>query len=191
MVIGDGMIGQMMEPVEFPAVEVGPPLDPGDWALTGCKGRPRRIVNSLFLDALELNDHNVKLKQKFGRITAAEQRWEMYNCEEKYDVIVTAFGMMARICRTAVDELKAEGVNVGLFRPITIKPYPFAPLRKAMDKAKRVLCVEMNMGQMLEDVRMACEGTKPIDFFGRAGGVVPSVQDVLAEIRGTIAKIGK
>jgi len=191
MVIGDGMIGQMMEPVEFPAVEVGPPLDPGDWALTGCKGRPRRIVNSLYLDALELNDHNVKLKQKYRRIAAAEQRWELYNCEEKYDVIVTAFGMMARICKTAVDELKAEGINVGLFRPITIKPYPFAPLRKAMDKAKRVLCVEMNMGQMLEDVRMAGEGTKPIDFFGRAGGVVPSVQEVVAEIRHTIAKIGK
>jgi 2-oxoglutarate ferredoxin oxidoreductase subunit alpha len=191
MVIGDGMIGQMMEPVEFPETEVGPPLDPGDWALTGCKGRPRRIVNSLYLDAQQLNDHNVKLKQKFGRITAAEQRWELYNCEKKYDVIVTAFGMMARICKTAIDELKAEGVNVGLFRPITVKPYPSAHLRKAMDKAKRVLCVEMNMGQMLEDVRMAGEGTKPIDFFGRTGGVVPSVQDVLAEIRSTIAKTGE
>ena len=191
MVIGDGMIGQMMEPVEFPEVEVGPPLDPGDWALTGCKGRPRRIVNSLYLDALELNDHNVKLKEKFRRITAAEQRWELYNCKGKYDLLVTAFGMMARICKTAVDALKAEGVSVGMFRPITVKPYPYTHLRGAMDKAKRVLCVEMNMGQMLEDVRLAGEGTKPIDFYGRTGGVIPSVEDVIAQIRESLGKIGK
>jgi 2-oxoglutarate ferredoxin oxidoreductase subunit alpha len=191
MVIGDGMIGQMMEPVEFPAVEVGPPLDPGDWALTGCKDRPKRIVNSLYLDAQQLHDHNVKLKEKTRRIAAAEQRYELYNCDGKYDLLVTAFGMMARICRTAIDVLQAEGVSVGQFRPITIKPYPFAPLRAAMDKAKRVLCVEMNMGQMLEDVRMAGEGTKPIDFFGRAGGVVPSVEDVVAQIRASLDRIGK
>jgi 2-oxoglutarate ferredoxin oxidoreductase subunit alpha len=191
MLIGDGMIGQMMEPVEFPAVEVGPPLDPGDWALTGCKGREKRLVNSLYLDAQKLNDHNVHLKEKFARITAAEQRWELYGCEDRYDLLVTAFGMMARICKTAIDELRDEGINVGLFRPITVKPYPFAPLRAAMDAAKRVLCVEMNMGQMLEDVRVAGVGTKPIDFFGKAGGVVPSVEEVAERIRESIGKIGK
>jgi 2-oxoglutarate/2-oxoacid ferredoxin oxidoreductase subunit alpha len=191
MVIGDGMIGQMMEPVEFPAVEVGPPLDPGDWALTGCKGREKRLVNSLFLDAQKLNDHNFKLKEKYRRIEAAEQRFELYNCDGKYDVLVTAFGMMARICKTAIDELKTEGISVGMFRPITIKPYPYSHLRAVMDKAKRVLCVEMNMGQMLVDVRAAGEGTKPIDFFGRAGGVVPSVEDVVAQIRDALAKTAK
>jgi 2-oxoglutarate/2-oxoacid ferredoxin oxidoreductase subunit alpha len=191
MVIGDGMIGQMMEPVEFPSEEVGKPLDPGNWALTGCKGREKRLVNSLYLDAQKLHEQNVKLKEKFKAITAAEQRWELYNCEGKYDVLVTAFGMMARICKTAIDELKAEGIDVGLFRPISLKPYPFAHLRKVMDKAKRVLCVEMNMGQMLEDVKMTGEGTKPIDFFGKAGGVVPAVEDVVAQIRATVAKVGK
>jgi 2-oxoglutarate ferredoxin oxidoreductase subunit alpha len=191
MVIGDGMIGQMMEPVEFPAQEIGPPLDPGDWALTGCKGRPTRIVNSLYLDAQKLHEHNVKLKDKSRRIAAAEQRWETYNCEGKYDLLVTAFGMMARICKTAIDELKAEGIDVGLFRPISIKPYPYEHLRGAMDKTKRVLCVEMNMGQMLEDVRMAGEGTKPIDFFGKAGGIVPAVEDVVARIRESLGKKGK
>ena len=191
MVIGDGMIGQMMEPVEFPSEEVGPKLDPGNWALTGCKGREKRLVNSLYLDAQKLHEQNVKLKEKFKVITAEEQRWELYNCEGKYDLLITAFGMMARICKTAIDELRAEGINVGLFRPISLKPYPFAPLRAAMDKAKRVLCVEMNMGQMLEDVKMTGEGTKPIDFFGKAGGVVPAVEDVVAQIRASLAKIGK
>jgi 2-oxoglutarate ferredoxin oxidoreductase subunit alpha len=190
MVIGDGMIGQMMEPVTFPDVEVGPPLDGGDWALTGCEGRAPRIVNSLYLDAQDLHDHNVKLKEKFRRITENEQRWETYNCEEPFELLVAAFGMMARICKTAIDELKKRGVNVGMFRPITAKPFPYKPLRQLTDRARRVLCVEMNMGQMLEDVRLATEGTRDIDFYGKAGGVVPSVEDVVAQIEASLARVG-
>ncbi len=190
MVIGDGMIGQMMEPVTFPDVEVGPPLEAGDWALTGCEGREPRIVNSLYLDAGDLNNHNVKLKEKFRRIAAAEQRFETYNCEEPFDLLVTAFGMMARICKTAIDHLKQRGVNVGMLRPITVKPYPYQPLRQLTDKAKRVLCVEMNMGQMLEDVRLAVEGTREIDFYGKTGGIVPSVEDVVAQIEAALARAG-
>ncbi len=190
ILIGDGMIGQMMEPVEFPEVKVGEPLGPTDYALTGCKGRERRIVNSLYLDAQKLNDHNEKLKAKFELITENEQRWEYYNTEEPFDVLLTGFGMMARICKTAIDVLKGEGINIGLFRPITAKPFPYKPLRELIDRSKRVLCVEMNMGQMLLDVQFAAEGTVPIDFYGKAGGIIPSVEDVVEQLRASIAKVG-
>ncbi|MFA6035291.1 MAG: 3-methyl-2-oxobutanoate dehydrogenase subunit VorB, partial [Myxococcota bacterium] len=117
MVIGDGMIGQMMEPVEFPEAGAGRPLDGGDWALTGAKGRPKRIVNSLFLDADLCNKHNHHLQAKFARIQEAERRWEEYLCDGQYDLLVTSFGMTSRICKTAIDELRAEGHRVALFRP--------------------------------------------------------------------------
>jgi 2-oxoglutarate ferredoxin oxidoreductase subunit alpha len=190
MLIGDGMIGQMMEPVEFPEVEVGPPFPPNDWALTGCAGRERRIVNSLYLDAYKLNEHNEKLKAKFEEITRNEQRWDLFRCDGELDLLVTGFGMMARIAKTAVDRLRAEGLRVGLFRPITAKPFPYDALREQVNKAKRVLCVEMNMGQMLMDVQLATQGTKEIDFHGKAGGVIPSVEDVIGVIRGSLARIG-
>ncbi|MBW2701950.1 MAG: 3-methyl-2-oxobutanoate dehydrogenase subunit VorB [Deltaproteobacteria bacterium] len=191
MVIGDGMIGQMMEPVEFPIEGVGPPLDPGDWALTGCEGRERRVVNTLFLDPEELNQHNFKLKAKYELIAKNEQRWELYNCDKPYDLLVTAFGMVSRICKTAIDQLADEGLNVGLFRPISVNPFPYDACRKAMNKAKAVLDVEMSMGQMLLDVQLAGEGSKPIDFFGTAGGVIPSPEEVAEHIRGSLKGIGK
>jgi 2-oxoglutarate ferredoxin oxidoreductase subunit alpha len=120
MVIGDGMIGQMMEPVEFPIEGVGPPLDPGDWALTGARGRDKRIINSLHLNPEICNRVNMDLKAKYDRIKEHEKRWELYNCDEPYDLLVCAFGMMSRICKTAIDELAAEGYRIGLFRPITV-----------------------------------------------------------------------
>ncbi|RME21675.1 MAG: 3-methyl-2-oxobutanoate dehydrogenase subunit VorB [Deltaproteobacteria bacterium] len=174
MVIGDGMIGQMMEPVEFPTEGVGPPLDPGDWALTGCKGREKRIVNSLYLDPVECNQINLKLKAKYDEIARNEQRWELYNTEKPYDLLVCAFGMMARICKTAIDELAAEGINVGLFRPITLNPFPYDHCYDAIRKAKRVVVFEMNMGQMVEDVKLSARGAREIDFHGTAGGVILS-----------------
>ncbi len=188
MVIGDGMIGQMMEPVEFPDVEVGPALDPGDWSLTGCEGRERRIVNSLYLDPVECHQHNVNLTEKFQLITDNEQRHELYNCEGKYDLLVTAFGMMARICKTAIDTLKDEGINIGLFRPITVNPFPYDACNQALKKAKRAMSVEMNMGQMIEDVRLAAAGSKEIDFFGKAGGLIPSIEDVIQAMRVSVDK---
>jgi 2-oxoglutarate ferredoxin oxidoreductase subunit alpha len=182
MVIGDGMIGQMMEPVEFPTEGVGKPLDPGDWALTGCEGRPKRIVNSLYLDAEECHRHNLKLKAKYDLITKNEQRWELYNCGDRHDLLVTAFGMTSRICRTAVDELKAEGINVGLFRPITVQPFPYSHLRSEARKARRLLDVEMNMGQMIEDVKLSVGHDRSVDFLGTAGGVIPSPDQIRARI---------
>jgi 2-oxoglutarate ferredoxin oxidoreductase subunit alpha len=188
MVIGDGMIGQMMEPVAFPAEGVGKPLDPGDWALTGCKDRPKRIVNSLYLDPDKCYQHNLKLKAKWDRVVAAEQRSESLYCDGPLDLLVTAFGMTSRICKTALEDLRQQGYKIGLFRPISLNPFPYAACRKAIDLAPRVLDIEMNMGQMLLDVKLANEGSKPIDFFGTAGGVVPSPDEVrekmLASLKG-------
>lgn len=191
MVIGDGMIGQMMEPVAFPDQEIGPPLDPGDWALTGCGGRERRIVNSLYLDPEACNQHNIKLHAKWQRIIEAEQRWEEYNCDEPYDLLVVAFGMVSRICKSAIDQLSGQGYRVGLFRPITVNPFPYEACRRAMDRAARVLDVEMSMGQMIQDVQLAAEGSVDIDFFGKAGGVVPSPDQVAEAIKASLDKAGK
>lgn len=188
MIIGDGMIGQMMEPVAFPEVEVGRPLDPGDWALTGCEGRKPRIISSLYLDPGELHELNLKLKAKFERVAQNEQRFELYNCDGALDLLLVGFGMMARICKTAIDELQAEGVRVGLFRPITVNPFPYGPCREAIDRARQVLCVEMNMGQMIEDVRLANDGVKTVDFYGMSGGLIPSVEEVKEQVLSTIAK---
>jgi 2-oxoglutarate ferredoxin oxidoreductase subunit alpha len=183
MIIGDGMIGQMMEPVSFPGVEVGPPMKANDWALTGCKGRERRVVSSLFLAAEELHRQNVLRKEKFERIAENETRFEAYNCEGEYDVLITAFGMMSRIAKTAVNRLKREGIETGLFRPVTVKPFPYDACKEAMAKAKIVLCTELNLGQMLIDVKLAAEGIRPIEFLGRAGGFVLSVEDVMDKVR--------
>lgn len=189
MVIGDGMIGQMMEPVEFPDVEVGPPLQADDWALTGCKGREPRQVSSLFLDPEDCNAHNEKLQARYKLISDNEQRWEVFNAEKPYELLVTAFGMMARICKSAIAELRSEGFNVALFRPITVKPFPYGHCKEAIDKGKRVLCVEMNMGQMLTDIKLAAEGARPVDFYGKCGGYIPSVEEVVEQIRVALSKI--
>jgi len=182
MVMGDGMIGQMMEPVEFkqPSTEA---LPPKDWATTGCKGRQPNIITSLWLDAKILYELNVRLKQKYDAMEANEVRFERYNCDDDHDVLVVAYGTMARIVQTAIDNLKDDGVSVGLFRPITLYPYPYKELLAASQRAKKILCVEMSMGQMVEDVRLAMNGTKDVAFYGIAGGLVPSPGDVREQIQ--------
>jgi 2-oxoglutarate ferredoxin oxidoreductase subunit alpha len=192
MVCADGMIGQMMEPVEFQSDGRGAPLKDNDWALTGRKDRKRRIVNSLYLAPEQLQQHNVNLQKKYDQIEAREQRWELLDADQPYDLLLVAFGTMARICKTAVDELAAEGLRVALFRPITLNPYPFRALRAAMDAMSpsgRVLTVEMNMGQMVQDVRFAAEGTRDVQFFGTAGGVVPAPETVAAKVRAVMAPV--
>ena len=187
LIVADGMIGQMMEPVEFPTDDVGPPMGDTDWALTGSEGRERRIVNSLYLSPEALNEHNLKLKAKFDEITKNELRHELYGAEGNYELLVTAFGTTARICKTAIDEITEEdGRQIALFRPITLSPYPYMPLRAAMDglpEGAKVFDVEMNMGQMLDDVRLAGEGTREFVFHGTAGGIVPSPDEVATRIR--------
>ena len=187
MVMADGMIGQMMEPVEFkerPKVD----LPPKDWATTGCKDRDPNIITSLWLDAEILHELNLRLKRKYDEVEKNEIRYEEYNCDEDHDLLIVSYGTMARICQTTIDKLKDEGINVGLFRPITLWPYPYEALAKACEKAKHILCVEMSMGQMIEDVKLALKGSKDVAFYGTAGGIVPSPTDVREQVDKLLGK---
>jgi len=186
MLIGDGMIGQMMESVEFPEERRGPnDLTKSDWALTGAKNRKARIVKSLFLDPQELEDNSLLLEAKYQEIKENEIRYELYNVSDKNQILIVAYGTMSRICQTVIDELEEEGVSVGLFRPITLFPYPEKELYKEATKKniKTVLTIEMSTGQMVEDVRLSIVGKKPVEFFGRTGGIVPSPDEVKEKVR--------
>ncbi len=180
MVMGDGMIGQMMEPVDFPPMRDLDDLPAKPWAVTGARGRRPNLINSLYLKEESCNANNWKLKEKYDEITRNEQRFEAYACRgNELDVLVVAYGTMARICETAVDEVrKRTRKKVGVFRPISLWPYPYEALAKQAAKAERVLVVEMSMGQMIEDVKLALLGQRPIEFYGQTGGVVPSPDDV-------------
>ncbi len=191
MVCADGMIGQMMEPVEFPGEGRGDPLNDNEWALTGCEGRPRRIVNSLYLTPEVLQEHNIKLKKKYDLVAQKEKRWEVYGGVGNFDLLLVAFGTMARICKSAVDQLKQEGIRVGLFRPITLNPFPIEACRGAMDGIVPdgpVLTVEMSMGQLVQDVKLAAEGSRSVQLHGTAGGIVPSPDQVAERVRELLGK---
>jgi len=183
MVMGDGMIGQMMEPVDFPPMRDLDDLPAKPWAATGARGRKPNIVNSLFLKEETCNANNWKLKEKYDEIEKKEKRWESYHCRGQLDVLIVAYGTMARICKTASDELKKEKKKIGVFRPISLWPYPYEALAKEAAKAKRILVVEMSTGQMVDDVKLAVLGSKPIEFYGLTGGMVPSPDDVAEQLR--------
>jgi len=185
MVLGDGLIGQMMEPVEFPeGREPAKELAPKTWATTGCDGsRPTNVINSLFLDPNELEQHNFKLTEKFDTMVRDEKRYETYGAEEDYDVLIVAYGTVARVCSTAIDELSEEGIAVAMVRPITLFPYPYEAVREAALKANSVLVVELSAGQMIEDVALALARSRPIHFLNRMGGMLVSPDEVVAKIK--------
>jgi 2-oxoglutarate ferredoxin oxidoreductase subunit alpha len=186
IVAGDGMIGQMMEPAELPPMQEPSGKRP-DWALTGAKGRPKNIITSLYLGADDLEDANRHLQAKINRIREQEVRFEEMLTEDA-DILVVAFGTTARIAKTAIREARRQGFRVGLLRPITLFPFPFAPLENLVRDAKRekgasiILVVEMSAGQMVEDVRLGVRGRVPVDFYGRTGGAVPLPDDILDRI---------
>lgn len=179
MVIADGMIGQIMEPVELPDLQrVGRP-DKG-YELGGCEGRERRVVTSLYLGGPSLEKVNDRLQARLREIVQQEQRWETVSCDDA-DLVVVAFGTAARIARTAIRQARERGIKAGLFRPVTVFPYPYDALAEAAE-GRRLLVFELNAGQMLEDVRLATRDGVPIAFFGKTGGVVPMPEDLLEEI---------
>lgn len=180
MVIADGMLGQIMEPVELPEMQR---MERKNWhfALRGCQGRESRVITSLYLGGPNLEEVNDRLQARVHEIVAREQRWEEVACENA-EIIVVAFGTAARIAKTAIGQARAEGIRAGLFRPITAFPYPYEPLATAA-AGKHLLVFELNAGQMLEDVRLATRGSVPIAFYGKTGGVIPLPEDVLEEIR--------
>jgi len=189
MILGDGLIGQMMEPVEF-RTDRKPckTLAPKTWAATGCDGsRPTNIINSLYLDPEVLERHNLKLKAKYDAMRRDEVRVATYGTDRPYDVLVVAYGTVARVCSTALDELREAGLGVAFIRPITLFPFPEQQVRAAAEKAKAVLVAELSTGQMLEDVRLALEGTRPLHFYGRAGGVLIAPEDIVSKVREILA----
>ena len=180
MILADGMLGQMMEPVVMPEPRDEQIEKP--WATTGHKhARPHNVVNSLYLTADELERLNIERYERYAQIERDEQRAETFLVEDA-DVVVVAFGASARVARSAVVEARAKGVKAGLIRPITLWPFPVDALEAAVPTAKAFLTVEMNMGQMVDDVRLAVNGRCPVEFFGRTGGVIPTPVEVLAQI---------
>lgn len=179
-VIADGMIGQIMEPVELPEMrEVERRQQP--WALTGTKGRPKNVITSLYLGAENLERVNLELQAVLEEIVANEVRYETFMADDA-DILIVSYGTAARIAKTAIHQAREEGVKAGLFRPITVFPFPYTELREAA-LGKQILVVELNAGQMLEDVRLGVKDEVPITFYGRMGGIVPLPGDILEEIK--------
>ncbi len=182
MILSDGMLGQMMEPVELPEKPIES-KDPKTWAASGHKNkRKKNIINSLYIQAEELESLVKERYERYELIKANEQRCEEYLTEDA-DIVVVAFGASSRVSRSAVNAARAQGIKAGLLRPITLWPFPEKAVDKLSNTASKFLCVEMNMGQMVDDVRLVVNGRKPVEFFGRTGGVIPTPAEVLAQIK--------
>jgi 2-oxoglutarate ferredoxin oxidoreductase subunit alpha len=177
IMLGDGMLGQMMEPVELPPEIQIKKLPHKDWVLTGAKGRPSRFIRSLILDTIKEEEHNWKLMRKYERIKKEEVRWETFFIEDA-KMIVVAFGIAARIAKGAIKRVREEGLKVGLVRPISLWPFPYKVIRELSKKERHFLVFEMNMGQMVEDVKLALEGSAEVHFYGRPGGVIPTPLEI-------------
>lgn len=187
MILADGMLGQMMEPVIMPEPKESMPEKP--WATTGHRNeRAHNIVNSLYLTADDLERLVRERYERYDEVIAAEQRAETYLVDDA-DIVVVAFGASARIARSAIASARKEGIKAGLVRPITLWPFPTEALEATVGTAKAFLSVEMSMGQMIEDVRLVVEGRAPVEFFGRTGGVIPTPPEVLAKLREMNEKI--
>lgn len=186
MIMGDGLLGQMMEPVSFPD-RTNEKLPEKPWATTGYKGdRPRNVINSLELQPERLEAHNHKLQEKYADIIATQKRSEEYLTDDA-DIVVVAFGTVARICRSAIDMAREKGIKAGLFRPITLWPFPDEALARLAEKERIFMSVEMSCGQMIEDIKLAVQCRWPVHFFGRVGGIVPAPEEILAEIEKQVA----
>ncbi|UCG58054.1 MAG: hypothetical protein JSU70_00835, partial [Phycisphaerales bacterium] len=181
VVLADGILGQMMEPVVLDRKPCRQ-LPPKDWALTGAKGRKQKIVRSLWLGEGVLEELNNKLQAKYQQIQRDEVLCEQYMVEAA-EIVVVAYGVAARIVRGAVNKAREDGISVGLIRPVTLWPFPAEQIRRTADEFPIFLTVEMSSGQMLEDVRLAVAGKAPVLFYGRPGGSVPNVDEILGVIR--------
>lgn len=181
MLLADGALGQMMEPVDFDAFPKRE-VPEKTWAACGHGNkREKNIVNSLYIDPNVLENSVRERYERYAQLEANEVKYEEFMTDDA-DIVVVAYGITARICKSAITEVRKSGVKVGLLRPITLWPFPKAKLGEMADSAKAFLSVEMSMGQMVDDVRLAVNGKRPVHFFGRTGGIIPSVEEVAAEI---------
>ncbi len=182
MVMGDGILGQMMEAVEFKDKENIEEVKK-NWATTGTKmEREHNTVTSIYIQPEVLEEHNRKLQSKYEIIKEKETRVESYNCDGA-DIIVTAFGTVARIVKNVIKMAEDEGIKVGLIRPITLWPFPTKEFKKYAGVPKAFLSVELNAGQMVEDVRLAVNGERPVYFHGRMGGMIPTQKEIFDKIK--------
>jgi 2-oxoglutarate ferredoxin oxidoreductase subunit alpha len=187
MILGDGLIGQMMEPVEFPDTLKSAPSNKDDWATSGMGTRTsgrRNLVRTLYLVPEQLNAHNMKLRDKYERMKREQVRSEGYNLDGDYRVLIVSYGTMSRVCRTVIDTLKQRGIEVGMVRPQTLFPFPRAAVHAAASKpsCRSVVSIEMSMGQLVEDVELSVLGARPVHWYGKCGGEVPTPEEVLDEV---------
>jgi len=188
MVLADGFMGQMMEAVEFKETRAEGLPDPAEWAVGYMKQRgSRALIKSLYLDPEELEAHNWKLQAKYAQMAQHEKRFEGYLMDDA-EILIAAYGTVARIARTAINELRGEGVKVGLFRPITLFPFPYEPLENLPASVRQILTVEMSCGQMVEDVRLAVGKERPVSMYGRVGGMTPSVDEIKDQVRKALGR---
>lgn len=181
IVLTDGNVGQMMEPAELP--EMRPLLkEVPAWATNGAEDRPRRILSSIYIQPNEEEVTNIRLIRRHEEIQANEVQYKEYYLEDA-EYVVVGFGTAGRVALSAVRAARAEGIRVGLLRPITLRPFPTKPLAKLAGQTRSFLVVEMNAGQMIDDVRLSVNGLAPVEFYGRMGGVVPMADEILDEIK--------
>lgn len=189
MLLGDGLIGQMMEPVSFPEDFASEPTNKDAWATSGMETRnsdTRNLVKTLYLDGESLYKVNLHLKAKYDEIEQNEVRYESYNQDTDYKVLVVSYGTMSRVCRTAIDTLKEAGIEVAMIRPQTLYPFPMKAIHDAAGKdgCQAVVSIEMSMGQMVEDVERSVLGQCPVTYFGKSGGEIPTPEEVIEHLKG-------
>lgn len=184
MILADGALGQMMEKVEFRPYDPAERIPPKPWATVGKPPtRERNIITSLHIQPEKMELINVHLQEKYRKICEKEVRYESVRTDDA-EFLIVAYGLVARIAHRAVELARVEGIRVGLLRPQTLYPFPHAPLRQlATEQVAGVLVVEMNSGQMVEDVRLAVEGRVPVEFYGRMGGIIPSPEEVVQALQ--------
>ena len=181
MILGDGMLGQIMEPVELPEMKDVSTLPEKKWATTGSgKGKDRRIINSLLINPDDLENHNNYMLTVYEEIAKNETAYEKYLTDDA-EIVITAYGTVARIAKSAVNILRNQGIKAGLIRPITLFPFPKQAYKEIaeQDSVKKFVCVELSVGQMIEDVILATENKKKVEFFGRNGGNVMSPEEIV------------
>jgi len=183
VVMADGFIGQMMEPLDLEYREISSPAKP--WAVKGNAETKNNLVSSIYLEPDDLEAHQRKLEAKYVR-AQVEVRHEEYETEDA-EILLVGYGIVSRVLRSAVQLLRKQGIKAGLFRPITVWPFPAKALVQAASRVQKVLVVELSNGQMVEDVRLSLNGKVPVDFYGRGGGNVPSTDELLAQVAGHMA----
>lgn len=185
LILSDGAIGQMMEKVEFRPYQV-PPVDKSAWATRGKPiTRERNYITSLFIQPEVLEKHNIRLVEKFNKMRENEVRWEEMNTDDA-EYLFVAYGLSARICQKAMDMARAKGIKVGLLRPISLFPFPFRRLEELASRVKVMVSVELNSGQMVEDVRLAVKGKVPVAFFGKLGGLIFTPEEIEQQLENLV-----